>query len=56
VAKTGPDPDAGRTSSNEHAADSDVDESDRVAERAREDAPGPLGRLWGRLRALLGRD
>jgi len=56
MARTGPDPDAQRAASGDHDADSDVDDADRVAARAREDAPGLLGRVWLRLRRAVGRE
>lgn len=37
-----------------HDLDADVDDANRVRERAREDAPGLLGQLRIRLRRLLG--
>jgi hypothetical protein len=39
-----------------HDLDADTDRDERVTDRAREDAPGLLGRLRARLRRLLGRD
>jgi hypothetical protein len=39
-----------------HDLDADTDRDERVTDRAREDAPGLLGRLRARLRRHLGRD